>query len=519
MKKERLVHQLLLAVTFSLCNAWAGTEESIASFVTEEPVQSSPVSWEPLFEAVRQENIEELRDLLSKGASLATWNGEDRTPLEVAVDSGNLAMVELLLKSEAVRVPSGFMNAALILAVARGEREMTELLLERGADVNVKGSLGQTPLHRAVDSENVGLARLLLERGADVNAEDHGRETPLHRAVHSANTELTELLLERGADVHAKDRWEKTPLVGAVSQGNIEQVKLLLERGADVKARDYDGKTPLHWVARELDDETSSVTVPLATVLLEAGADANAKAFPDNPSLPLEGNRTPLQLAARVGDCPLAKLLLKWGAVVHATDFVGETPLHWAADGEMVRILLEAGADIKARNKLGETPLHKALLFDRIDAVRALIAAGAELETRTESGATPLCYAAALDVTGEVVKLLIEAGAEVNTSDSAGEAIPLLEAVINEHPEAVRVLLEAGADVRVVNSLGYTPLRCAEKCLRLAQEYQQDEQKRIEGSIERLKMELEELKGKKSNSCRSVIELLQQYERKAKRRE
>ena len=87
-----------------------------------------------------------------------------------------------------------------------------ELLLARGAEVNVKDGRGRIPLHYAVQEGSKGAAELLLTKGADVNAKDVDGGTPLHYAVVIGDEDKAELLLTKGAEVNAKTNNGRTPL-------------------------------------------------------------------------------------------------------------------------------------------------------------------------------------------------------------------------------------------------------------------------------------------------------------------
>ena len=91
-------------------------------------------------------------------------------------------------------------------------KEMMELLLTHGADVNVMLSGGTTPLSRAIDRDLPYDVELLLANGADPNAKVYNWATPVHFAVWHGRTKLLELLLNYGADPNAKDRGGRTPL-------------------------------------------------------------------------------------------------------------------------------------------------------------------------------------------------------------------------------------------------------------------------------------------------------------------
>ena len=89
--------------------------------------------------------------------------------------------------------------------------------LEAGADVNARnrdypGSTPLTPLHRAIEKNELQIAEVLLKSGADVNARLDGGDTPLHRAAWRGAPAVFETLLNGGADVNARDDYGSTPL-------------------------------------------------------------------------------------------------------------------------------------------------------------------------------------------------------------------------------------------------------------------------------------------------------------------
>ena len=83
----------------------------------------------------------------------------------------------------------------LLLAATFGHKEIAELLIAKGVDVNaVGGLLGWTPLHWAASEGRKEVAELLIGKGADVNAKDEDGKTPLDWA----EGELTDLLRKHG---------------------------------------------------------------------------------------------------------------------------------------------------------------------------------------------------------------------------------------------------------------------------------------------------------------------------------
>jgi len=79
---------------------------------------------------------------------------------------------------------------ALHMAARRGNVEVAEALLECGANIEARDSLGETPLRRAVNCDQTGVATLLLARGADLHSLGSKGLTPLSAARTTAMRRL-----------------------------------------------------------------------------------------------------------------------------------------------------------------------------------------------------------------------------------------------------------------------------------------------------------------------------------------
>jgi ankyrin repeat protein len=235
------------------------------------------------------------RDKLKEGDRYTEVGGyccDGVTPLHVAARKGYVEIAKLLLEHGAdpnIKDLHGW--TPLHDAAYWGNVEVARLLLQHGADPNVKGKRGETPLILAISGDSqahADVAKLLLEHGADPNVRDKlgNNSTALHRAIVGRRKDMVRLLLEKGADPNAKDDYGDTPLHTAVVIGDPEIVELLLRYGADVNAKDNDGTTPLDRVPHivTLSDYVSytdfKTAAEIAKILLKHGAKAGDRRTP-----------------------------------------------------------------------------------------------------------------------------------------------------------------------------------------------------------------------------------------------
>ncbi|WP_343288572.1 ankyrin repeat domain-containing protein [Wolbachia endosymbiont of Encarsia formosa] len=102
--------------------------------------------------------------------------------------------------------------ALLHLAASCNLENIVNALIEKGANVNEKGVIGETPLHNTTYLDNINIANALIEKGADVNAINIWKRTPLHYAALFRSMAIIDALVERGANINAVDMWGETPL-------------------------------------------------------------------------------------------------------------------------------------------------------------------------------------------------------------------------------------------------------------------------------------------------------------------
>lgn len=111
---------------------------------------------------------------------------------------------------------------------------ITRMLLQNRAWVNVKTRSGETPLHVSVRSNNVDATRMLIKAGAAVNLKDSHGNTPLHLSARDGYEEHARLLLSCGGDPNEKNSDTLTPLDYAVVYDRDGILEMLLEKDAAV---------------------------------------------------------------------------------------------------------------------------------------------------------------------------------------------------------------------------------------------------------------------------------------------
>jgi uncharacterized protein len=189
-----------------------------------------------------------------------------------------------------------------------------------------------TPLWVAACKVNLEITEILLNVGANVNSTTSDGRTAVQEAAKLGATDIVELLVKHGADLElSPTEYAETPLVGAAGNGHTATVKALLAAGANVRAAQFGGWTALHYALLNKSSE-------MACMILEYYPDTNAATT---------GGTRALHLAALAGMTNVAGLLLDMGAEEDAVDSGGLTALRVAVQAgelEMVKMLVGRGA-------------------------------------------------------------------------------------------------------------------------------------------------------------------------------
>jgi hypothetical protein len=132
------------------------------------------------------------------------------------------AVEQLLAQGADANARSGNGLTALHYAAVMGQGTTVETLLAHGADVNAKDNLDVTPLFFAAQEGHEGVVELLVNHGAEVNVQHTHGATPLHAAALGGYSEMARRLIRAGADASIVNNSAETPLMVAVTDGQRE---------------------------------------------------------------------------------------------------------------------------------------------------------------------------------------------------------------------------------------------------------------------------------------------------------
>lgn len=434
-------------------------------------------------------HLDGIKLLLSRGADVnSPFNKAEYMPKSIHLDSREsncVACLNFLFYNGAGLdlKDSDSLTVALGVALRLGFKDASNLLLDRGANVNELVGLAGYPLQVAMIRLEFEpqFIRSLLGRGADPNARGGTYGTALQAAcdnVYRFNvetmTQVIELLLSSGADVSIQGGIYGTALQAACRNDGVPVaiIELLLQKGADVNVQGGRYGNALQAACRRADKESA---LEVVTLLLKHDA------FVDTKGGYYE---TALQAACAKEYQDIVRLLLHRGADVNAQGGRYGTALQVAcATGnlEVVRLLLEQGAEVNVEAGYHGTALQAACAKGHIQVARLLLEHGADVHLRNDGA----WHAAARARSDDLLSLLLDHGVDVNDPRGLyGSALhALFQRVWNtnkpgweedndgldleiEHGDfdwesRIRFLLERGADPHLAVGEHGTPLQMA----------------------------------------------------------
>ena len=406
----------------------------------------------PLYLAVYYNYPEVVKALLSYSPDLEVtiideFTGTTRRALGAAVVNGSAEVTRLLLEAGAnINYQDQRNNVPLHYAALQNQEDVLRVLMEYNPNVDLVDDDGDTALNCINSSTSVEITKILVNGGADCNIRNKVQNTPICRAAASQNTDVVKYLAKKTAIDVVGGKWGG-PLHIACYLSDLHLVKVLVGAGADVNLLDPVVGTPLQLACRGADQsETESDSIMLY-LINEASAD-----------LGIIGGFYGCAINAACGRSSLeiVKIMQQKGASIEVKDEMGRTAIHFAAarSKENFQLILESGADVETADKMGRSAIHWASLGCIVQVVDRIISLSRCLVDQCDrNGWTPLLWAARGSSTPqrivspseqeEVIKLLLKSGAN-----------PCVRAKgLDRHWSPVKVARYHGADSRIIRLL------------------------------------------------------------------
>jgi ankyrin repeat protein len=295
---------------------------------------------------------------------------------------------------------------------------LVETLIFYGADVNAKSeqspreedhSFGNTPLHYATiivnPRDSIDMIEYLVRKGADVNARNNLLETPLMWSLQAAIDDNREKLfiemITHLADVNLQTNIGNSYLHLVIYNKDINLIQKLMKKFGsmfDLHLKNREGLTPLEFAKHTMQPES-----------VRAIESFKPLGHNDRVDVRDELGRTPLMLAIIRNDLVFAQRQFDLGAKtnVHDTTQYENYPLHFAVIRHytvepFVTLLLNNKADANVQNAYGDTPLHYLVTYnikspERNAIAKLLIDKGANPTIANNKGDTAVDIARRLD--------------------------------------------------------------------------------------------------------------------------
>ena len=408
---------------------------------------------EDIFGAIMDRDVDLIRELLRDDTSAANPVGEGPAPLIWAGRYGDREIIRMLLEAGAEpnvrRNVDHFAKTALDMVVSHQDDDAVRLMLDYGVDPEFKGDDDRsTTIRVALRNGTLGGLKLLLEAGANANLADN------FFGAWGGNIAKIKVLLDHGR-VGGRDcppgGLGREDLGIAAGNGQTLAVELLICHGADPE---YVGRDRMNAVQLARKERHASTIE-----LLEEHAEI--RKFPEDVAGNVLAQRRMLLDAYIDGTADEAARVLDEVPSLMESNVFRVSLLHEAAFNgkvDVVDVLVERGAPMT---------IHAAAALGRVEIVRAMLDADPTLlealyVDRPMDEQTPLKIAANMAEMG-VCNLLLDRGADINgqmtlPGGGNGASTVLHGAVYSGSVEMVALALERGADVSLTNSWGATAL-------------------------------------------------------------
>lgn len=246
--------------------------------------------------------IERIDEIATKGINLNQTFSNTKTPLQIACENNELEVVVKLL-SLGAKIDSK--PISLLYSVLTHSRlKMLKILIEFKINLNVI-ILGEPVLIFSLKNSKRKITLFLIENGANLNVLGVGGLSPLYLAIEYNEPIIVEKLIQSGADMYEKIPYDwgfnkdQYFIHKVCGDGLVEILKILVKYGFDVNLTDESTVTPLFYAVNIVDAD--DIKLSMINILLEAGAD---------PTIIFENGNSLIDFAAESGSVDITVKLL-----------------------------------------------------------------------------------------------------------------------------------------------------------------------------------------------------------------
>lgn len=297
-------------------------------------------------------------------------------PLHIAAQTGYVEFMQKLFARGNINLDALDQQGQtpLLIAVCNNDFDICEMLIDGGANINIKYNNNYTIAHFAIMSNNLALLYKLIQTEPRIKNIAEGRGmTLLHLAAAIGNEEITDFLILAGANIEITDQQGNTPLLYAALFNQDATAYTLLKAGANINHTNQSSQSAVHLAIMKKD------SLILLGLLLAQKANVNVQ---DNNGC------TPLHLAIQAKQPQnVVSALLRKNIDITITDRVGNTALNYAqqSNNKDIIMLLQGRQGVSIDNK---TTSISQSLFNRNTKSNALTRKPAVASPRTEKSAT-----------------------------------------------------------------------------------------------------------------------------------
>ncbi|XP_076074793.1 ankyrin repeat and SOCS box protein 16-like isoform X1 [Mytilus galloprovincialis] len=347
----------------------------------------------PLYHAVKEHQIDIIKEIIKyhstavsdKRIQLDTPSTKGMTPLLVAITNNCPDIANMLLDAGCdVNKRDRLQNSPIHVAVRQvslvfGQEEeamsVVKKIVQLGCDINVGEIEGKTPLILSAFAGNKELTELFLQKNADVTKCTTTGDTALHAACSSikSNPEIVEMLVKAGCRVNDPNNNGEIPLFSALfNRADMRIIRGLVKNGSDLNYREKTNLlSPLH-------EAIIQNLTEAAIFLIDSGCDIN------KPNKQLQ---QPLYTACEKGNEKIVQYLLSSGKCQINGLVPTAIPLHVSMlnnHGRIVEILAKAGCNLNRINHKCLSPIMFAAEQNELAMAKILLKYGCDLNAQAK---------------------------------------------------------------------------------------------------------------------------------------